>query len=207
MDNLGDSYLGVGLGAVGGSSSVKRDDLMTEDVLAGSKRLRNGDGPGVVLADHLDGSPLAVLVAVGIDLGPLEGGLVNGGDVAVVRSNVCDDGTDVGLGPCVPVELDGASGGDLGHGVGRTLGRGVLVADDVGLAEGVRLNEAIVEILGVPAHVVGGAGLVVVVVEEEALLVLAVDGDTVDSAVGKGAGSEGGDGSDLGKHVDCLKGG
>lgn len=187
---------------------MESDDLVAEDVLASGKGLRDGDGPCVVLADHLDGSPLAILVTVGLDLGPLEGGLVNRRDITRVRSNVGDDGTHVGLGPGSPVELDCATGGDLGHGVGGELRATGLVADDVGLTEGVRLDKAVVEVLSVPTNVLSGCLAVlvgVVVVEEETLLELAVDGDTVDSAVGKGASSEGGNGSDLGQHVDgCV---
>ena len=186
---------------------MESDDLVAEDVLASGKRLRDGDGPCVVLADHLDSSPLAILVTVGLDLGPLEGGLVNRLDITSVRSNVGDDGTHVGLGPGSPVELDGATGSDLGHGVGGELGATSLVADDVGLAEGVGLNKTVVEVLGVPTNVLSGCLTVlvgVVVVEGETLLELAVDGDTGNSAVGKSASGEGGIGSDLGKHVDGL---
>ena len=201
MDNLGDSYLGVGLGAVGGSSSVKRDDLMTEDVLAGSKRLRNGDGPGVVLADHLDGSPLAVLVAVSIDLGPLEGGLVNGGDVAVVRSNVCDDGTDVGLGPGGPLDVDGSSSSDLGD---LSTGGGVLVAGDLvhfGIHGGI--NEAVIKALRAgPLDDLWGGGLVLerrVVGGEGGTIDL--DGSNVAVSIdGGGDSAEDGSNLDLGRH-------
>ena len=204
---LRDVYLRVVLGTVGGASTVESNDLVAEDVLASGKGLGDGDGPCVVLADHLDGGPLAVLVTVGLDLGPLEREGVNSRDITSVGSNVGDDRTHVRLGPGAPVELDGATGSDLGHGVGRELGRTGLVADDVGLTEGVGLNEAVVEVLGVPTNVLsrGLAVLVgIVVVEEETLVELAIDGDTVNSAVGKGASGESGNGSDLGKHVDGL---
>lgn len=186
---------------------MESDDLVAEDVLAGGKGLGDGDGPCVVLADHLDGSPLAILVTVGLDLGPLERGLVDRLDIASVGGDVGDDGTNVGLGPGGPVELDCATGGDLGQGIGRILGATGLVADDVGLTERVGLDKAVVEVLGVPTNVLSGCLTVldvVVVVEEVTLLELAVDGNTVDGAVGKGANGESGDGSDLGKHVDGL---
>lgn len=195
--------LGVVLRAVDGASTVQSDNLVAEDVLASGKGLGDSDGPCVVLADHLDSRPLAILVAVSIDLGPLERGLVHRRDLAGVGSDVGDDGTYVRLGPSRPVEFDGATGGDLGHGVGGALGATGLVADDVGVAEGVGLDKAVVKVLGVPANVLSGCLAVllgVVVVEEETLLELAVDGNTVDSAVGKGASGEGGNGSDLGKH-------
>ena len=60
------------MGTVLGTSAVESNDFVAEDVLAGGKALRDGDGPSVVLADHLDGSPFAVLVTSTVDLGPLE---------------------------------------------------------------------------------------------------------------------------------------
>lgn len=97
---------------------MESDNLVAEDVLAGGKGLGDGDGPCVVLADHLDGSPLAVLVAVGLDLGPLESGLVDRLDITSVRSDVGDNGANVGLRPGGPVELDCSTGGNGAHGVG-----------------------------------------------------------------------------------------
>jgi hypothetical protein len=205
--NFNVEALRVVLGAVGGASTVESDDLVAEDVLASGKRLRDCDGPCVVLGDHLDSSPLAIGVAIGLDLGPLEGALVNSGDITSVGSDIGDDRTHVGRWPVAPVEFDGASGSDLGHGVAGKLGGTGLVADDVGLAEGVGLDKTVVEVLGVPADVLRGrlAVLVgVVVVERETLLVLAVDGDTGDNAVGKSASGEGGNGSELGEHVERL---
>jgi hypothetical protein len=199
--------LGVVLGTVGGASTMESDDLVAEDVLASGKGLRDGNGPSVVLTDHLDGRPLAISVTISLDLGPLEGGLVNSGDITGVGSNVGDDGTHVGLGPGAPVELNCATGSDLGHGVAGELGGASLVADDIGLTEGVGLNKAVVEVLSIPTDVLrrGLAVLVgVVVVERETLLELSIDGDAGDSAVGKGASGEGGNGSDLGQHVDGL---
>ena len=200
--------LRVVLGAVGVTTAVEGDDLVAEDVLASGKALGDSDGPGVVLANHLDGSPLAVLVANTVDLGPLELLLLDGGNVASVGSDVGDDRADVALGPGAPVELNGTSSGDLGHAVGAALGAGGLVADDVGITEGVGLDEAVVEVLGVPADVLWHLAAVllgVVVVEAEALLEDTVDGDAVDNAVGSGGGSESRDGAEGGNglvHVD-----
>lgn len=205
--NVGKTYLGVVLGTVGLLSTVKSNDLVAEDVLASSKVLGDGDGPCVVLTDHLDSSPLAILVTVGLDLGPLESGLVNRLDITSVGSNVGDNGADVGLGPGGPVELDCSTSGNGGHGVGGELGGTGLVADDVGLAEGVGLDEAVVEVLSVPTDVVGHRLLLlvgVVVGAEPTRSVLAIDGNTVDGAVGHGASGEGSNGSDLGKHIDWL---
>lgn len=180
---------------------MEGNDLVAEDVLASGKALRDGDGPSVVLADHLDGSPLAVLVTSSVDLGPFELLLLDCGDVAGVRSDIGDDGTHVAIGPDRPVELYNATSGDLGHAVGAALGASSLVADDVGVGEGVGLHEAVVEVLGIPAHVLGDLTAVllgVVVVELEALGEDTVDGDTGDGTVGGGGGSESRDGAEGG---------
>jgi hypothetical protein len=76
------------------------------------------------------------------------------------------------VGPDGPVELYNTTSRNLGHGVRATLRAGSLVADDVGSGEGVGLYKAIVEVLGIPANVLGDLTAVllgVVVVELEAL--------------------------------------
>lgn len=112
------------------------------------------------------------------------------------------------VGPDGPVELYNTTSRNLGHGVRATLRAGSLVADDVGSGEGVGLYKAIVEVLGIPANVLGDLTAVllgVVVVELEALGVDTVDGDTGDSTVGGGRGSKSRDGAEGGDglvHVD-----
>jgi hypothetical protein len=203
--------LGVCLSAVGRARTVQRNDLVTEDVFASGERRGNSDRECVVVLDHLDRSPLAIREAIGLDLGPLQVLLLDRGDVTSVRSDVGDDGSDVGFGPLGPVKLNGATGSDLGHRVGRTLGAGGLVADDVGLREGVGLNKTVVEVLGVPANVVGdlaAALLCVVVVELEAARGDAVNGNTSDGTVGGSSCCESGDsaeGSDSLVHLDRSK--
>jgi hypothetical protein len=123
--------LGVALGAVGGTSGVQSNDLVAEDVFARSEVGGDGDRPGVVLLDHLDGSPLAIGETICLNLGPLEVLLLNRRNVACVGSNVGDDGSNVGLWPVTPVELDSATCSDLGQGVVGALGASLLVADDV----------------------------------------------------------------------------
>lgn len=172
---------------------MKGDDLVTEDVLASGKSLGHGNGPCVVLANHLDGSPLATLVAVSINLSPLEIGFGNGGDIAGVGSNVGDDGTHVRLRPGGPVELDGTTSSNLGQSIDRAISASSLVADDVGCVERIWGNEAVVEVLSIPANVLrdGAVALLgIVVVKLEATGVNTVDGDTVNSAVSSGGSSQ-----------------
>lgn len=71
------------------------------------------------------------------------------------------------------------------------------MADDVGLAVGTGGNEAVVGGLLVPAGLGGdlaGVLLGVVVVEDVALLVLAVGGEALDDTVGSSLGGEDGAG-------------
>ena len=73
------------------------------------------------------------------------------------------------------------------------------MADDVGGAESVRLDEAVVEILGIPTNVLRNGSVVllgIVVVELEAANVLAVDGHAVNGAVGSGGSSQRGNGAE-----------
>lgn len=84
------------------------DDLVAEDVRARGEAVGHGDGPGVVVGDQVCGSPrLGVQVDTGlVNLDPLQGGLVDGGAGIVggaTVGNVCQDGSDVGLGPSGPV--------------------------------------------------------------------------------------------------------
>lgn len=64
--------LGVVLGAILLGSRVQGDDLVTENILAGSNAVWNSDGPGVVVLDELGGSPFAVFVSRRSDLEELE---------------------------------------------------------------------------------------------------------------------------------------
>ena len=74
---------------------MQGDDFVAENVFSCRERGGDCDGPGVVLADHFDGCPFAVLVAVGIDLGPFKVLLSDGGDIAGVRGDVGDYGSHV----------------------------------------------------------------------------------------------------------------
>ena len=180
---------------------------MAEDVLASLEVRWDSHRPCVVLADQLDGSPLAVLVTVGLDLSPLELLLVDRSNVTSVGGNVCQDRTDVRFWPCVPMEVDYATGRDLGHRVVGAIGTALNVADDVGGVEGVGLDEARVKVLGVPTNVLGGGIVVllaVVVFEEETLGVDTVDCDTGGETVGRHGSCEGSDSAEGRDHLVHL---
>lgn len=182
--------LGVVLGTVLGTSTVESDGLVAEDVVAGGEGGRDGDGPGVVVGNHLVGSP-AVGVASLVDLDPLESRLVGVSAVGSALGNVGDHGTDVAGGPVGPLEVDLSAGLDGGRGGGCL---GVLVADDVSLTVGVGGNEAVVEVLSGPSG--GGGSLLallghVVVGEVVTLGVDTVNFDTGDGAVGGSGGRKG----------------
>ena len=195
--------LGVVLGTVLGTSTVESDGLVAEDVVAGGEGGRDGDGPGVVVGNHLVGSP-AVGVASLVNLDPLESRLVGISAVGSALGNVGDHGTDVAGGPVGPLEVDLSAGLDGGRGGGCL---GVLVADDVSLAVGVGGNEAVVEVLSGPSR--GGGSLLallghVVVREVVTLGVDTVDLDTSDGTVG-GSGGRKGSESKEGSHLIGLK--
>jgi hypothetical protein len=94
----------------------------------------------------------------------------------------------VGLGPGVgaPLELNLAASGDGG---GDLAGSTIVVADDVAGGVGGGVHEAVVAVLGGPGDDVGRAVGVEVVVDEAGVL-LAVDGEAGDTAVGVGRGGE-----------------
>lgn len=100
---------------------MESDNLVTEDVLAGSDVLGNSDGPGVAVGDQIVGGPVlgsGIVQALLVDLEERE--VASGDGSAVVAGalgEVVQDGTVVRLGPGVPLELDlttSSDGGDLG---------------------------------------------------------------------------------------------
>lgn len=86
---------GVVLGTVRVLGAVEGDDLVTQDVVTSLEGGGDGDVVGVVVGDQLVRGPGARVGARdetgGVDLDPLEGGLVNSGWVISGR-NVGDDG-------------------------------------------------------------------------------------------------------------------
>lgn len=113
--------LGVVLGTVQFAGGVKRDDLVTEDVVAGRDGRGHGSDPFVTVGDQLDSGPLlSRLVETGLlDLDPLEGLDINVGAVASAVGDVGDDGADMRVGPVGPLPLDGAASRDGGAGSSR----------------------------------------------------------------------------------------
>jgi len=200
--------LGVVLGTVDIASAVEGDDLVTEDVLAGSERLRNGDRPLAVSSDELVGSPLArsgaaIDQASLVNLEELKRLLVNGG--AVVTSalgEVVDDGTVVRLGPGVsaPLDLNLAAGGDRG---GDLASLGLAVADDVARGVAGTVNETVVTVVGTPSNDSGRVRHVDVVVEES-VESLAISGDAGNATVGVCRGSKGAQKSGSLKEGHCV---
>lgn len=89
------------------------DGLVAEDVCASLERLGHGNGPRVVVVDHLLRSPFlgAVVDASLVDLGPEELGLVDGGGGAAVGRDVGEHGAKA-VGPGGPLEFDSAAGAD-----------------------------------------------------------------------------------------------
>lgn len=116
------------------------DGLVAEDVGAGLERLGHGDGPRVVVVDHLlRGPDLRVVVDAGlVDLCPQELGLVDGRGRAAVGRDVGQHGAQP-VGPRRPLEFDGAARAD---GAGDAAWGRVLVAVDVLCSEVVGLYEA-----------------------------------------------------------------
>ena len=141
----------VRLGAVGRSRAVGSDGLVAEDVRASLERLGHGDGPRIVVVDHLLRCPFlrAVVDSGLVNLGPEELGLVDGRWRAAVGRDVGQHGTQA-VGPCCPLELDGAAGADGSS--DAAWGR-VYVAVDVLCSEFVGLYEAEVGGFLVPVNV------------------------------------------------------
>jgi hypothetical protein len=206
--NLDVDALGVVLGTVGVLGGVKGDDLVAENVLAGSDVFGDSDGPSEVVLDEVVGGPVLRSGIVQSLLVDLEEGQVTSLDgSAVVTSalrQVVQNGTVVRLGPGVPLKLDLTTSGDSGDLGARLAGlwylvsrlhdsrprcEAYLVASDVRATVRLRSNEAVVAVLCAPgddfrgARVSHGAG--------EALVLLAININADDTAVSVGVGGEG----------------
>jgi hypothetical protein len=172
--------LGVGLGTVVLASGVKTNDLVSENVVTGLEVLGDGELPGVTVRDELIGSPAAGVAArdealLG-DLGPSEASLVDAGEVAADGGEVLGDGTMVRLGPGVPLQGDNITSSNSD---GVADGASALVADDIGSAKGVGLDETVVLVSSSPANSVGGS-----TVGNTTSVLLATSNDLSDVAVG-----------------------
>jgi hypothetical protein len=180
--NLEVDALGVGLGAVGLARSVQRDDFVANDVVTRGN-IGEGQVPGEVVGNQVIGSPLtgvaARLPGLGRNLGPLQARRVDGTAVAVARRNVLLNRADVADGPGIPLESDLAAGLD---GYVGTVALALLVADNGRGAKGIRRDEAVVEVVGLPAN--GGRnGVLVLESSVPALVFLAIGDDLVNVAV------------------------
>lgn len=116
------------------------DGLVAEDVRAGLESLGHGDGPRVVVVNHLlRGPDLGVVVDASlVDLGPEELGLVDGRGRAAIGRDVGQHGAQA-VGPRRPLELDSAARADCS---GNAAWGGVYVAVDILRSEVVGLYEA-----------------------------------------------------------------
>lgn len=181
--NLQVDALRVQLRAVVILAAVQGNDLMTEDVVTGSKLGRNLDVGDKVVLDERVGDP-GVCGDDGVlrELGPPEGARGQGGAITIAGSNVVDDWSLVGVGPGVPSESKCVA--SIGAGV-KAASRRALVAVDIRCSNIRRLNEAEILVQSVPASGLRpGIGGVVVPDWVRAIGDLAVDGDRLDVAVG-----------------------
>lgn len=149
--NLDIDALRVGLGAVGLSGRMQGNDFVPDDVLA---RCEVGDCeiPAEVVLDQVVGDPVPWVttrfIGAGLDLGPSEGGWGYGAAVAVARGYVFLDWASVGDGPCVP--LEGYFAAWLNSDIGA-IALPELVADDICASKATGFDEAVVEVVCLPA--------------------------------------------------------
>jgi len=202
--NLQVNALGVVLGAVLLAGGVEGDDLVAENVVAGSDRAGDSDRPGQVVVDELGGSPLTILVTSGVDLEELQVSSLSRGGV-VDLGHVVDNGTNVRLGPGVPLDVNLSSSSDCGD---LSTSSSILVASNlghVGVHGGV--DEAVVEALGAgPLDDLRSGGLVLergVVGSEVGAIDVNVRKVTVGVDGGSNSAEDGSD-LDLGRHVEGL---
>jgi len=179
---------------------MQRKDLVPQHVLAGLEITRHLEGPlEAALNEIVDDPGLEPVCACGSaglegllrDLDELEFLLLYGGAARCrTGGEVVDDGTDVALGPGVPLQRDVVAGADVDVVLPRG---GRLVTDDVGVLEALRGHEADVRVVGVPSWHGGRWAL-----EPEARVVAAVPRpagvDVLHEAVG---------GDALGREEDC----
>jgi hypothetical protein len=168
------------LGTVGIASRVQANDLVTENVVTSGNGARDGHSAAVVGGNEIVRCPFTRDVAAIdqtslIDLEELEGGLVDLGAVTLAVGHVGDDRAVVALGPLSPLQLDGTTGLDL---CGDRTGAGLLVTDNVGARVAGGVDEAKVGGSLSPSDVLRDLGLVVVVIDDEATVVGAINNST-----------------------------
>lgn len=161
---------------------MQGDDLVADDVVARSD-IGESQVPGEVVGNQVIGGPLSGVAAglqrLGLDLGPLQARGVDCTAVAVAGRNVFLDGPNVADWPGVPLEGDFAAGLD---GYVTAIALALLVADDGRGAEGVGGDEAVVEVVGLPANGLRN-GALVFQRRVPTLVLFAIGNDLVDMAV------------------------
>lgn len=100
------------------SGTVESDNLMTSDVVSRSEIGWDSSGPGVVVGNHLVGSPGSgnsgvIYQTSFVNLEEFKSGLVNGSTVSVAVGKVGDDWAMMGLRPDSPLEINAITSGDL----------------------------------------------------------------------------------------------
>lgn len=198
--------LRIGLSSVGAGSAVKGEDLVAEDVVARLQVRGDLDKPAVAVGAEGIGSP-AVIVAASADLEEAERSRVDvlAGTIAVGK--IVDNGANVRLGPFrCPDDRDLVASGDGGMAL---AGLGTLVTDDVGRTKVVGLNETVVLVKSRPTNHIGGRARVVEVGGGIIVaVVVTVDNDVANVAVGRDEGGTGQRSEEgrLGSHVDDCGG-
>lgn len=168
---------------------VKRDDLVTENVVARGDVLGDLYEPGACVGNEHIRRPgtrvRPVEVTDLVDLEKLERGLVNGLAVAVAVGQVVQNGPLVRVGPG-----DGPLDGDGVARVDRCVAAcwsGVLVADDVARLIGIWGDKAVVSVGSRPAYHDRRIGFVRVAGRVVALPIDTIDDEVVDMTVGNGS--------------------
>jgi len=202
--NLEVDTLRVRLRAVGLASSMQGDDLVADDVVARSD-VGESQVPSEVVGNQVVGGPLSRVAAglqrLGLDLGPLQACRVDRTAVAVAGRDVFLDGADVAHWPGVPLERDLAAGLD---GYVAAIALALLVADDCRGAEGIWGDEAVVEVVGLPANSLRDGGLVFQR-SIPTLVGLAIGNDAVNVAMGCHEGREKNEEGEHGAKIDVVK--
>jgi len=125
---------------------MKSDDLMTQNIVARSQICRNLNCPRVAIANENIRSPVAAVhghvdETLGADLEELKLSLVHVLTVTRTFGQVVDNRAFVGLGPCVPLEVDFITSrhGDMASGVSSSP-----VTNDIRVCEAIRFDVSII---------------------------------------------------------------
>lgn len=127
---------------------------MTQNIVSRCNGLGDGNSPAVVVGNQLVRCPCAWFSSVAdqstfIDLDEFQ---ISFGDVravAVAIGKVGDNGAVMAVGPCSPLELDGATSGNWSRECSRG---GTLMADNIGVGILGAVNEAEIGCSSCPAN-------------------------------------------------------